>query len=526
MKKIALVLVYVSISYMLSAQNQVDPINIGYFFDMNKTAIEGVFDLQYDPKVQLNMSHNAGFGYTPGCYYTLSGDCIHGLILYTKSSSDFKFKSNDEADEIKVKPEECLGFLVGQDSFAVIQNFESNKLLGKQTTKDKVFAEVIDQIDDKTVYVYYWQPYQNITRTYLVSSDAGKSFLTINYDNEINPQAITELFSINDQLVKKVNEERKLASNLHSFLKLYKYNVHFKKGTPILLNSSFDEINNADEAKYLLKVEDIKNDLYRISCSKMDKRKLYEGSFSNVYPHKREGDYILFFPSGEMMKKLIYRDNKLENGKDYYPNGTLHREYTFEQNRYFYTRVNDPSGNNLLSSSFSGKQIIFDSVNQRSITYEYYFRILARTHFTDKKEKMVYQMCQKPASPVSIENLQKLLNKEVMYPSMALKASNHGLVLVKLIIDPMGMVQDFQVVRSTEPMFSNSLEPFLNTLKTRKYWTIPLDKEVKVTQELVLPIDFSIKSASVYRSHNYVNFTQTFMMMQQNMARPGGMGGF
>jgi hypothetical protein len=526
MKKIALLLYISIISSVLFAQSEADPINIGYFCDFNKTMFDGVYDLQYNPKELLYVSHDFGSEYTPGCYYTLFGEQIQGLIIYSRSNSYFKFKSDEEADPVNIKPDDCLGFMVGKDSFAVIQNFESIKILGKQTTKDKVFAEVIDQFEQQTIYVYYWKGYQNITQTFLLSKDAGKTFLTINYENEINPQASEEVFGINDQLLKGVNDERKLARNLHTYLKLYKYNLHFKSGKPIYLNSSFDETNKANEAVYYLKVEDIKDTHYRISCYRVDQVKIYDGQFTNFYPHKRDGNYTLYYPSGEVRKNLIYKDNKFVKGTDYYLNGTIHREFNFEESRIFYTRVNDTNGNNILNTSFSGKQNIYDSINKRSITYEYYFRFLTRTYYNDENGTRIYQICQKSSAPVSIENLQKTIQNEVFYPQASLNSSSHGVVLVKLIIDPMGMVKSHQIVRSTDYMLNTALENFLSKMTTRKYWTIPMDKEVKITQEIVLPIDFSINSSSVYRSHNFVNPTQVIIMMQQNMGRPGGMGGF
>ena len=73
-----------------------------------------------------------------------------------------------------------------------------------------------------------------------------------------------------------------------------------------------------------------------------------------------------------------------------------------------------------------------------------------------------------------------------------------------------------KVIKGMDAECDSSVLNILSYFKTSKEWNLAKINKEKVAQELIIPIDFSIKGFSRYRS-NYNNSWMMHQMMQQQM---------
>lgn len=84
-----------------------------------------------------------------GHYYDGNGKKIEGLIKFSRASfsvfgskpSSIKFKPNSDSKALKLTPDDISSFVVGSDSFAIVQNIKINSISGEYV---KDFAQVIE----------------------------------------------------------------------------------------------------------------------------------------------------------------------------------------------------------------------------------------------------------------------------------------------------------------------------------------------------------------------------------------------
>ena len=84
-----------------------------------------------------------------GHYYTNDGKKIEGLIKFGRATfsafgskpSSIKFKANANSKAEKLTAEDISGFVIGKDSFAIVQNIKINSIHGEYT---RDFAQVIE----------------------------------------------------------------------------------------------------------------------------------------------------------------------------------------------------------------------------------------------------------------------------------------------------------------------------------------------------------------------------------------------
>lgn len=102
---------------------------------------------------------------------------------------------------------------------------------------------------------------------------------------------------------------------------------------------------------------------------------------------------------------------------------------------------------------------------------------------------------------------------------------DHGIVLVKCIVEPTGLVSDIQIIKGLNPECDSLISNYLAIMSKEKTWTPAMIAKQKVIQEIVIPVDFAISGFSRYRNnYNYFWMQNNMMMhdpmMQQNMMRP------
>src|SRR5690554_5769227 len=96
-------------------------IPVGVKYDVNGIPLNGHFDpIIYSPDKKISRVHNSD-SYENGYYYDSLGSKIAGLIKF--ENDNILFKKKEEDSRIKIKPDEIKYFVIGVDSFFVVDKF-------------------------------------------------------------------------------------------------------------------------------------------------------------------------------------------------------------------------------------------------------------------------------------------------------------------------------------------------------------------------------------------------------------------
>jgi hypothetical protein len=154
--------------------------------------------------------------------------------------------------------------------------------------------------------------------------------------------------------------------------------------------------------------------------------------------------------------------------------------------------VRDRNGNELLDYNGEGKEIVFDSLNNREIIYQYSKNKLVSAYFTDGTQKKIYQYFQDNIKVKPLADLQVSFQEKTQYPLEAIKNNKFGVLLLKCNVDPLGKISNIKIVKGIDPAIDNmafSLIPYLNANSVFEIGEINREN---VYQEVLFPIEFSI----------------------------------
>ena len=185
---------------------------------------------------------------------------------------------------------------------------------------------------------------------------------------------------------------------------------------------------------------------------------------------------------------------------------------------YLYKLIYDESEKNVLDSSGNGIAAFFDLINKRKINYEFKANKLVSTHYIDSENNKVYQLCPKNAEIKGVKSLQKSIKEFIIYPEESVRRDNHGILLVKCIIEPSGLVSDISIVKGIDSYCDNAVLDYLDLFKVEVHWKSAKVWDNPVKQEIIVPIDFSINKNSSYRNNYYNNWylnNNMFMLQHQ-----------
>jgi hypothetical protein len=158
----------------------------------------------------LNSHPSLDISYSDGYYYSKRGERVSGLIKikpsnytsFKKKKTRILFKSDIEDVAQEVTLADMQGFVVEQDSFAVVQNFKINHINGVfdedfakvvQTGKMNLYAHRSLIVD---TYIFYERD------RYILSKD-GNNFLGI-WNAMKQREEISLLFADNPELMNRI----------------------------------------------------------------------------------------------------------------------------------------------------------------------------------------------------------------------------------------------------------------------------------------------------------------------------------
>ena len=521
---------FFTIVFCLNAfgQNLIPNYQIGNFIDYNKKRIDGYYDFDYEPKNSLKVSYKCSDNFTKGFYINADGLKVNGLLKYSDKNRELKFKLFEKDDVKSINAYETQGYVIGIDTFSVVKNVMLNGILGGRLSEKSEFAENIESIGGMKFYKFTGLKNGNSYIKYLVKQSDTSDFLTFPSGKDKFRNFVGEIFK-NDSTLRDYIENGKYDDqDIPSILKIYKYKRLFNLGQNIYYNSSNDEINNKTESMYYSKIESVKDSVFHLNNFFSNNQKIYEGDFTSFYPHNKQGNFLFYFPNGQVRRQLNFKNNKPKDAIDYFENGKTHRVYkVLGHETIIYQKVYNTDNVDILDKDGNGNELFEDRISGKKIYYEYESKRLKSAYFIDKNGVKIYQLCKNNAELKNLDILQKEAKANFKYPLESLENNRHGFVLVKCLVEPSGLVSELNIIKGLDVAIDKATLDFLSCFKTEGIWIPGKVDGKRVKQEIIFPIEFSIETSSFYRN-NYNNFMfhNNFMMMQnlmqQNMIRVGG----
>lgn len=495
-----LFLVLFGLAFTLSfSQDSLQSYQVGYYFDMGKSVIDGYLDLGYQPHKTIDKSVLLTSEYLEGYYIDIQGKKNYGNIRMSTGSL-FYFNSAENTIESKTTQYIKMG------------NFEFHSLSASEIDRWTVirrhlFAELINDIGDLKLYkfvgankVHYYLKSNNGLFTELPSSGADL--------RHVLRTAFSELKCINALL----NDE---VYSAESLMKMLAYQRKHEKGEYVYFDAYWNEIEDMSASKYHLEVKEINGRDYVLSFFQNDGVPLFEGTYSVLEPNKMKGKVVYFYPDGNKRKEV---EEKKRNEKDvfvyhhYFKNGNKHLAYYKKGLEDYYEEVYNLEGKSLLDKKGNGVEVYFDDILDREITINYEKHRVNQAYYTaNDGEKISLVAESKAYYGSSTAILESKASRKIEYPLSSVENEVTGLVVVRVLIDKEGNMKDFSVVKGLSTEVNLQVNKFFDEIKLSKNWKPAKMGKEHVAQEQIIAIDFSIegRQISTYRPTPMMMFNGT-----------------
>jgi antitoxin component YwqK of YwqJK toxin-antitoxin module len=494
-------MLFVVLCFLISiAKAQTNNNGFGKFYDINELPLSDYCDFDYTPEKVFKISLVIGEKDTPGAYYDLNGVKHEGLITIDRTTNEFSFKKDKTTTIEVLSPESCSGIKLGTDSFAVIKNFEIRKAFGKSLMKAESFAEVIAENSGYTLYKHSRFGFgTEPMETFVIKTDTSNHLTSI-----FNSATLIRYFGDCKLLKKQISNGYFKIDDLPSISKIYEYSHKFKNNSKIFYSSSWDEQKDSVNSEYFAKIISIKDTIWELSFFNHQGKPIYCGHFASFSPGIKHGDFLWFYPNGNIRKKINYKNNEISGTvTEYYTNGSPHYVYKFKRKKIIYEKILDKNGQDILSAKGKGNEEIFDSVLNRAITLKYYDFKLVISGFISNDRKLVLTQCEENARLQSFNSLQRRIDKNIIYPQTSFMNYRHGVILVLFTVDTEGKSTDFKIIKGLDNDCDEQILKFLTEQKTKITWDPAKNKGIAIEQQIIVPFYFEISGMTLGRNNTY-----------------------
>ncbi len=519
---------YLVLSLCNYAFTQSNPLQaqVGSVMDINYQFLEGCADFDYQPKKRLLITFDIGNDFAYGHYYDLNHQKKEGLIKLAEYKEQLVFKETWEGKKETIKPEASLGYVLGRDSFTVISDFSldiETYPLGIRSWEQKVFtkkqfAKVLGTVGAYTLYQHHYVGGSTVQVSYLAKSATEKEFISFPKKKEAFKPVALSIFKTSPYIVSLLEQED-CTDQLLKLLSIYNHEKRFAKGELQYYDLYWNTVDSSKNWQYSSEILSLKDSISQERYRNKEGLVVFEGQLSSFLPRKKYGDFTYYYASGAPRRKCTYRNNVLYGPiKVYYPNGQLHYEYSSEADPSF-EQVLNPKGESLFDMNGNATEVFYDSLLKREITRTYVGKKLISSCYKDANGKLIYQFCQKNASLVSLSGFQTQIEASLRYPLNALRQYHQGYVLLKCIVEPNGRASSMEIIKGVDAECDKKVMAFFNQINFYKIWKPAKMLKEKVSQEIVVPICFSINSFTreeSFYNHNYTPL-HNHMMRQQMM---------
>lgn len=524
--------IFISIMLLVTFYSTYSQIPVGLKYDCNGYAFNGYYDpLTYSPDKKISIVHNSD-SYEVGYYYDTVGNKINGLIKFENEKIFFK-KGNAEFRD-KIKPEQIKNFVIGVDSFFVISNFyyKNRKMTDPEFVQyitafnGLTFAKHYKFTSGVSQQITYQQP---IIETLLVKAKDSTAWENFP-DNSRFKESALKYFSHIPYLKEKINSGKYQSKDMLSIIKMAEYYDKYQNSNDIYYDKYWQEVIDIRNSKYSAKIIDLQDSIWTFAYYE-GTVKLFIANYSSFYPNNKNGDFISYYPNGEIRQIITFENNQPKHVKTFDNSGSKKRQYEYVKTKdsnsnefilnSFYLAVIDSLGNNIIDSGVVKNFKITDIISQVSYFVSFNDSELISSYRINN-EDTVFQITN-PDNDFKIKSLQREF-ESFMYEKKydnALSVNAQGSVLISFVIDKKGNVVNSTILNVIHPEIDTLISDFITSrfipgaLYPFKFKPYNLNK-TKQCIEVVIPIEFSVNR--FYREPvNYNQFNNMYWMNQQQM---------
>jgi len=504
--------VFLSIVFLLIYSTTYSQVPVGLKYDCNGYAFNGNFDpLTYSPDKKLSIVENE-------------------KIFFKKEN----FELRD-----KIKPEEIQHFVIGVDSFFVISNFfDKNKV-----RSDPEYVQFITEFNGLTFVKHYKftsgfaQQYaleKPIIETFLVKAKDSTTWDNFPDNSRFKLSAL-KYFSYIPYLNEKILTDKYRSSDMLSIIKMAEYYDKYLNSKDIYYDKYWQEVIDNRNSKYSAKITGIHDSIWTFEYYEGEV-KLFVANYSSFYPNNKNGEFISYFPNGEIRQISTFENNQLKEAETFDKFGSKSRQYEYVKTRdskseeyvynCFYITVNDSLGNNILDSGVAKDFRVIDDFSKCTYFESFTDNELISSYRLSNGDT-IFQITNQDNN-FKIKSLQKSF-EGYMYEKKydnALSVNAQGIILVSLVIDKKGNVVSSTILNTIHPEIDMLVDGFIksrfqpNALYLFKFKPYYLDKK-KQCIEVVIPIEFSInrfyKEPVRYNQFDNMFWMQNHQMMNRYM---------
>ncbi|NJM94775.1 MAG: hypothetical protein HC842_09045, partial [Cytophagales bacterium] len=460
---------------------------VSFHFDIEEKLIDPYLEGYYTPEQMLETSYVIGQRYSTGKYYDKQGKLHRGEILYNQTNTVFRFRK-DEKDKPKIiDPEECSGYVIGYDSFAVVTDIEVQRKLFVDRLKNPEFVQVLASFGNMTFYEHMHGE-RSVVATRLLKLDESTQMISFSKkDNKFKEQALP-VFSSIPYLNQKIESGEWDEKDILQMIKMLEYKYRLDRNEKLYFRLSWEETRDSASAKYIGQVMSLNDTIWTIKYSHKNGSPIYQGSYSRLYPHRKNGEFLWFDQAGKVRKRVSYQNDKIVGDVIiYHASGTIHMRYRWVGNKPFFAEVNDTNGKPLLNAVGFGTEVYKDQILNRDVTRTYGSRRITSAFYLDDKGNKIYQYAAAPVKAKSWSKLKKDYKGYHIYPKNARASLSEGMVLAKVIVDPKGRNVSSTILKSAGDQLDQDALAHLHSLSAKRKWVPAKENSQKVYAEVVIP---------------------------------------
>ncbi|GEM_PF-3159437 len=502
------------LSFHLQILSQNNDLPFGHYYDADQNLLIDYVDTDYDPATSLVESYNQTYSYRYGYYYDLDSNKIEKDIYGSNFLGSFSYDVPDKKRDKSISADECLGFVIAEDSFTVMRNFKVATKMGELSVSEYRFLNVIDHIPGYTFYQYQ-------SSDFLYQPE--KNSLPVPFPKSKKKLALfcQEYFSEFPIIINQIAKEKITDDNVNEIIRMIDYQVRHNKGLKIYFDQYWNEQKNEKDHYYYAIVDDIKDDIWYLTYYDQHGTKIMTGGFSSLSSMKREGSFTWFNKNGMQRKSNTYVDGELKSQKHFYDDGSLHYSMEMDDQTWKYSEVYDRQKKQILNSQGSGTELYLDQTNQREIKKVYSNHFLISASYVNSQGHEIFQVAEKNAKIKSLKSRITEFSTQFEYEREWAEDRLQGNYLIRLIINPNGNIIDFEILHSVDEKMDRQVIYATQMILYKEYpvWKTAKMGKDDVFAEVVLPINFKIVNFyNTYYNHNpFWMHHHHMMMMQMNL---------
>lgn len=518
MKKATFTLIFLFVlSLCVKAQQ------IGVHFDLNGNLFNGYFDqLAYQPEKTLLciLSPSSSI---KGHYFTNDGIKEEAILSYDGRKLYKKQSLTDSKQPIPL--ENIKSVKVKNDSFIVISNYEFRERFRKKKSLAKYIGEY-----KGTTFVKRYHVNSDFEVGALGMPELETSFLAREKDSSswkvvssiYEDDFLDKYFGHIPFIKKRFDDDEFIDEYIPSLLKTAKYHEKFLRSEPLFFDRYWNDIKTLDSSTHQAEVLDFNDTTLSLRYYAKGK-KLYEASYSSLFPHKLVGDFISYYSNGNVKQHTKHKNQNTKEIWLFKDNSDLHLHYEIQQfskeNIITFFEAIDESGNNVMRENGKSLLQLEDKNNGIVHTATFDGKKLSSIYHITKSDTVFFHTNRSYSLKINVLN--KNLNyfmQDIDYQSI-IDEKIQGYLLISINIDKSGFAKDAKRLNTIHPLLDNSIDKFIkvylneasvHTIKFKPYKKASGRK--KYLSNVVVPIYFGTSDSYLEPDRGFRFWKSYFQM--------------